>query len=315
MADALLDDLDELSDVEPEDEPAYADEAREVSGGDVGDATAGDGGDAAPPEDGNDVATGATMTIKPRPRLLDDPSLKSHLHAVRVVTSLDGCKRSSGAGSHVTPKEEGDREHALILASNKHLVSLGHEIHRTHLELCSQYHPKFPELEELLTDTFQYRAAIGIIQNEMDVTKVNDELNNILTSNQIITITVAGSTTSGRPLAPDELEAVNATCRLLDNIRSTQAELTDFVEARMERWSPSVCALVGPAVAARLLAAAGGLAELAKIPACNLQLVGKTRSTAASRGGMATQGRTQHAVRSLEGSCVTHGFGRSMARL
>jgi U4/U6 small nuclear ribonucleoprotein PRP31 len=60
----------------------------------------------------------------------------------------------------------------------------------------------------------------------------------------------------------------------------------------MERWAPSVCALVGSSLAAKLLASTGGLAELSKIPACNLQLLGKNKSTSAARGGMATTSRT-----------------------
>mmetsp|Transcript_39337 Transcript_39337/g.70835 ORF Transcript_39337/g.70835 Transcript_39337/m.70835 type:complete len:356 (+) Transcript_39337:177-1244(+) len=216
----------------------------------------------------------AAATTKQRPRLLDDTSLKSHLSSVRAVKSGDDQKPSA---SDVTTKEEDEHQHVLVLASNKHLVSLGHETHRAHLELCRQYHP-FPELEKLLTETFQYRAAIEIIQNEMNVTKSNEELNEILTSNQIITISVAGSTISGRRLTDDELKAVNATCLYLDQLKSTQTELTTFVESRMERWAPSVCALIGPSLAAQLLASTGGLAELTRIPACKLATNGLASS-------------------------------------
>ncbi|EED91106.1 predicted protein [Thalassiosira pseudonana CCMP1335] len=284
MADNLLDDLDDLSDVEPE----------ELTNNDDigGDDLSNDGEDDTFNGNGiDDGADGARTTASRRPRLLDDPSLKSHLSSIRSAQDADTNTKMSATSS----KDEDHHEHTLILSSNKHLVSLGHEIHRTHLELCRLYNTKFPELEELLTDPYQYRAAIGIIQNEMDVTMVNDQLNEILTSNQIITISVAGSTTSGRALTGEELEKVNGACVYLDELRSTQEELTRFVESRMERWAPSVCALVGSSLAAQLLASTGGLAELSKIPACNLQLLGRIRSTASSRGGMATQTRTQHA--------------------
>lgn len=282
MADALLDDLDDLSDVEAEEAPSYGDSG----GGDNGEASYEDAQD----DDGDGINSNGNT--KQRPRLRDDASLKSHLSSIRAIKSSDDEKPSA---SSTASKEEDDHQHTLILASNKHLVSLGHEIHRTHLELCRQYHPKFPELEELLTDVYQYRAAIGIIQNEMDVTKCNEELNEILSSNQIITISVAGSTTSGRPLTDDELKAVNESCQYLDELKNIQSELTTFVESRMEQWAPSVCALIGPGIAAMIFASTGGLAELSKIPACNLQLLGKNKSTSASRAGMATQTRSAHA--------------------
>jgi len=312
MADALLADLDDLSDVDPEEEPSTDD----VTGGN------GFGGDGdashlnalmhgvADDDDGTAAAssilpsTSASLApTKQRLALLNDPSLKQHLASVRALRSSlddDGDKKPSAANNYTptTTTQEADddeHQHSLILASNKHLISLSHEIHRTHLELCRLYHPKFPELEELLTDPFQYRYAIGILQNEMDVTNANEELNTILSSNQIITISVAGSTTSGRPLSDDELKLVNTTCQYLDELKSTQSELTTFVESKMERWAPNVCALIGPSIAAQLLASTGGLAELSKIPACNLQLLGKHKSTSLSRGGMATQARLQHA--------------------
>ena len=178
MADALLDDLDDLSDVEPEEEQSFEDKVAEEN--DIPTGGNGDGNDQE--ANGIDYATTTIAPTKQRPRLLDDASLKSHLASVRAVKSTDDQKPSANNGSD-TSKEEDEHQHALILASNKQLASLGHEIHRTHLELCQLYHPKFPELEELLTDVYQYRQAIGIIQNEMDVTKSNEELNDILTSN------------------------------------------------------------------------------------------------------------------------------------
>ncbi|KAL3772512.1 hypothetical protein ACHAWO_002514 [Cyclotella atomus] len=273
MADALLDDLDDLSDIEPQDNAQ--DSSNEDS--DV-------------PDDDDEAETDR----KQRPRLLDDPSLKAHLASISTSSLLQDSKPSSSSNDS-TQKDAEYAEHQLILSSNKHLIALSQEIHRTHLTLCKLYHPKFPELEELLTDPYQYRSAVEIIGNEMDVTIVNDRLNEVLTSNQIITISVAGSTTNGRPLTKDEMDAVHTNCLYLDELKETQEKLTSFVESRMEQWAPNICALIGSSLAAKLLASTGGLAELSKIPACNLQLLGKVKMTSASRGGLATNTSKQHA--------------------
>ncbi|KAK1741890.1 U4/U6 small nuclear ribonucleoprotein Prp31 [Skeletonema marinoi] len=291
MADALLDDLDDLSDVEPEEETNNHAAEETVAGNDGGIISA-EHQDHNTANGNNETATDATNNNS---RLLNNDALKSHLQSIRTIQHKDNNTKMSSNPHHKNSKEEDEHEHQLILTSNKHLASLRSELHNTHLDICKSYHPKFPELEELITDPFQYRAAIGIIQNELDVTNVNEQLNDVLSSNQIITISVAGSTTNGRMLTQEELNQVNNACLYLDELQSVQNELTSFVESRMEQWSPSVCALVGPAMAAQLLASTGGLAELARVPSCNLQLLGKNRSTASSRGGMATQSRTQHA--------------------
>ena len=309
MADALLDDLDDL-DVAPEEGSNYDVAADNdiivaAAGEDDGSSSEQQQQQQKPPEASvaghgyNQIhATSNVNKQQPRTsRLLDNEALRSHLASVRAIKEKDYAITSTNnnnRNSH-NNKEADEHEHQLILSSNKHLISLRTEIHKTHLDICRSYHSKFPELEELVTDPFQYRAAVGIIQNEMDVTNVNDLLNDILTSNQIITISVAGSTTEGRMLTQHELDRVNDACSYLDELQITQDELTSFVESRMERWAPSVCALIGPALAAQLLANTGGLSELSKIPACNLQLLGKNKSTAASRGGMATQTSIQHA--------------------
>jgi len=292
MADALLDDLDDLSDVEPEEETNN--NAAEVTAGNDDDGIiSAEHQDHNTANGNNETATDATNN-NTNNRLLNNNALQSHLQSIRTIQQKDNNTKMSSA-HHKNSKEEDEHEHQLILTSNKHLASLRSELHNTHLDICKSYHPKFPELEELITDPFQYRAAIGIIQNELDVTNVNEQLNDVLSSNQIITISVAGSTTNGRMLTQEELNQVNDACLYLDELQSVQNELTSFVESRMEQWSPSVCALVGPAMAAQLLASTGGLAELARVPSCNLQLLGKNRSTSSSRGGMATQSRTQHA--------------------
>eukprot|EP00984_Skeletonema_dohrnii_P025297 scaffold14416_cov86-Skeletonema_dohrnii-CCMP3373.AAC.3 len=201
MADALLDDLDDLSDVEPEEETNNNAAEEIVAGNDGGGIISAEHQDHNTANGNNETTTDATNNNNSR--LLNNDALKSHLQSIRTIQQKDATTKKMS--HHKNSKEEDEHEHQLILTSNKHLASLRSELHTTHLDICKSYHPKFPELEELITDPFQYRKAIGIIQNEVDVTNVNDELNDVLSSNQIITISVAGSTTNGRMLTQEEL--------------------------------------------------------------------------------------------------------------
>ena len=287
LADSLLDDLDDLSDVE--EQPAEGGGQQEGSGDQP---TAGTTGSA----EGSGVLGGTdTGTLHPkRKRLLNvDSSLVAHLATIRAEAAAKGDGDSKPASS-TTQKEDDERHYHLIVASNKHLSRLRDELVRAHQDLCAAYHPKFPELEDLILDTLQYRAAVLAIGNEMDLTLVNDELNEVLTSNQILTVTVAGSTTAGRKLTDAEMDAVKDAAEYIESVREAQAELTSFVEGRMEGLAPSVCALVGATTAARLVALAGGLAELSRIPSCNLQVIGQVKQSAAARGGMSAAHSRPH---------------------
>mmetsp|Transcript_28391 Transcript_28391/g.76911 ORF Transcript_28391/g.76911 Transcript_28391/m.76911 type:complete len:553 (-) Transcript_28391:2840-4498(-) len=235
-------------------------------------------------------------TSMARSKFLDNPSLQKHLKIVREHNNDSNgghndpdAKRSASLASNTTNRKEQEEEnHWLVVQSNKHLAGLAEEMGRAHSKLAETYRPKFPELEDLLPNPLHYKNAVRIIGNETDLTRVNDELNEILSSNQIITISMAGSTTSGRVLTEAELEAVDAAATYTEELLVVQKDLMDFVENSMESLCPSICALIGAPTAAKLLGLAGGLQELTKIPSCNLQVLGQTKVNSESRAGLSS---------------------------
>jgi U4/U6 small nuclear ribonucleoprotein PRP31 len=271
LADSLLDDLDDLSDGdEREKDEAVTDNSPGRWKGDSGDL---------------DMEDSADKVEKPkRKRLLDNASLKQHLETIRKSTLL----------LPTSTKDQRELEHQSIVTSNRFLANLLEELGKAHGVVCEIYKPKFSELEELLPNFIQYKNAVRVIWNEMDIAKVSDALLNVLNSNQVITLSVAGSTTSGRPLMDEELDQLEEAVVYMEDLVKTQQELTQFVESRMESLAPSVCALVGPSTAAKLIGLAGGLAELSKIPSCNLQVLGQVKHNATSRAGLSSVSVGQH---------------------
>lgn len=51
-----------------------------------------------------------------------------------------------------------------------------------------------------------------------------------------------------------------------------------YLESCMQTVAPNLCELVGSLTASRLISAAGGVKELAAMPACNIQVLGGQRS-------------------------------------
>lgn len=244
LADALLDDLDDLSDVEKEQRTEDAEEDYE--------------------RNTLDGAQESTL-------FADNNSEESFVHSKMLQNHLSAVRSSQPA----TTKEEREREHELIVQSNKLLTRLSDELVVAHAYLRKAYAPKFPELEEILPNPILYTRAVRVIGNETDIAKVNDSLNDFLNSNQIITLSIAGSTTSGRPLNESELGNLFSIADSVEEILNIQEEITKFIEARMEGLAPSISALIGPSLAARMVGLAGGLQAFSKIPACNLQVLGQ----------------------------------------
>jgi nucleolar protein 56 len=83
------------------------------------------------------------------------------------------------------------------------------------------------------------------------------------------------------PLGPGEVSLVAARKRLAElyrSIEATQADLARAVEAATPERTPNLAALLGPDLAARMLAQAGGLDRLARLPSSTVQVLGAERA-------------------------------------
>lgn len=296
LADALLDDLDDL--MESDEEDQNDDSQNAEASLHEGDNRVGDNdGSALAPNSNLSESSTAKGVETDSSQFLRNPSLVKHLKVIRQhIAAEDSTDKKARQPSirDSKQKQKEEENHQLVVQSNKYLASLEEELEQAHHKLAEAYNPKFPELEDLLPNHLHYKNAVRIIGNETDLTKVNDELNEILTSNQIITISMAGSTTSGRPLTDEELRVVDASATYMEELVMVQKDLMKFVENSMESLCPSICALIGAPTAARLLGLAGGLHELTKIPSCNLQVMGQTKVNSESRAGLSGGSIKQH---------------------
>ena len=254
LADALLNDLDDLSDGgEPEEDDDLANNVENPS------RTLDHQGD-------------EYDDAKESPRLLDNDDFVKHVEKVQKIM---GGARNSISVDH----------HQLMVQSNQFLSLIGTELMNSHHHLCDVYKIKFPELEELIPDVIQYVQVVQCLGNATDITTkaINDALNHYLSNQQIITLSVAYSTTSGRLLSESELAQVQVITLYMEQVLSARHLLLKYIEQQMESTVPNMFALVGPTISAQLLALTGGLAALSKIPSCNLQVLGQSKHR---RGGL-----------------------------
>lgn len=59
-------------------------------------------------------------------------------------------------------------------------------------------------------------------------------------------------------------------CEEVISLDNDKQKMLLFLENKMTLIAPNVSAIVGTRVAAKLIAAAGGIIELSRIPACNI---------------------------------------------
>jgi len=82
----------------------------------------------------------------------------------------------------------------------------------------------------------------------------------------------------GGPIGPADREAVMAFAALVRDVTRERRRLESHVGARMQEIAPNVAHLAGPILAARLVALAGGVEAMARLPASTIQLLGAERA-------------------------------------
>lgn len=82
----------------------------------------------------------------------------------------------------------------------------------------------------------------------------------------------------GADLPEEERRRIMAMAQVVQDLRSRQTSLDNYLSTRMREVAPNVTHLAGPIVGARLLDHAGGVRELAFLPASTIQLLGAERA-------------------------------------
>ncbi|CAI5440156.1 unnamed protein product [Caenorhabditis angaria] len=75
----------------------------------------------------------------------------------------------------------------------------------------------------------------------------------------------------------EELETVMEACNLAEKLHMDRLCMHRLVEIRMSLIAPNLVNLLGASTTALLVSQAGGLAPLSRMPACNVQVLGKQK--------------------------------------
>lgn len=146
--------------------------------------------------------------------------------------------------SNMLLPSESDPEYPLIVSSNAMILEIDEEISLTTQFILQIYSSKFPELATILPNKIDYVRVVQRIGNEMDLTMLSlDDLG--LSNSQIMILSVASSTTSGQPLSEKLLKDCMKACEDVLKLHGDKTTILSFLEGRMGRIAPNLCALIG----------------------------------------------------------------------
>ncbi|KAK7049672.1 U4/U6-U5 snRNP complex subunit prp31 [Paramarasmius palmivorus] len=213
---------------------------------------------------------------------------------VSKIAKLEGSKRMADILKEIEKYQENpstpeamalpahmNPEYNLIVQANNLSVDVDNEI--------MVVHKANQQLEQLVADPSMYIRAVLALGNNEDLTKV--DLSGVLPPAVIMSVVVTATTTSGKQLSEAEWQAVQRACELADRLEEARKKIFMYVSSRMNVLAPNLSAIVGTTTAAKLLGVAGGLNGLAKMPSCNVHLLGAQKKIAA---GFSTATQRRH---------------------
>lgn len=135
----------------------------------------------------------------------------------------------------------------------------------------------FPELDRLLEKHETYARLVVNLGNKENFTfeKLKNEGLPEIKAEQIAK---TAETSMGADLPETDLAQIQALCRNVLNLYELRQTLENYIEATMDEVAPNTKAITGALLGARLIAIAGGLANLAKRPASTLQVLGAEKA-------------------------------------
>ncbi len=139
------------------------------------------------------------------------------------------------------------------------------------------YSLHFPELDDLVREHPDYVKIVAELGYRDNITKEN--LSKLgFSESKAARIEEAARKSIGADLSDFDINKIQTLARIIAELYRLRSELADYISAVMKEVAPNITALVGPLLGARLLSLAGGLEELARLPASTIQVLGAEKA-------------------------------------
>ncbi|KAF8333415.1 uncharacterized protein EI90DRAFT_3280370 [Cantharellus anzutake] len=209
------------------------------------------------------------------------------LHAERLLRGLqagDLAKAQLGLGhaySRGKVKFNVHRADNMIIQAISLLDQLDKDVNTFHMRIREWYGYTFPELAKIVPDSLSYARAVRFIGSKSTLNESKlDDLTDILGGDATLAKNIldAARTSMGSDL--NEIDAININhfAERTIGLAEYRHGLVVYLSEKMHAVAPSLSALLGERLGARLISHAGSLTNLSKYPASTVQILGAEKA-------------------------------------
>jgi nucleolar protein 56 len=135
----------------------------------------------------------------------------------------------------------------------------------------------FPELDRLVEKHETYARLVAKLGGRKNFTLENVEKEGLPRA-KAERVAEAAGVSMGAELNEEDIDQTQAICKNALNLYDLRQKLEGYLDSVMGDVAPNIRALVGSLLGARLIALAGGLNNMAKMPASTIQVLGAEKA-------------------------------------
>ncbi|KAF6088805.1 NOP56 ribonucleoprotein [Phyllostomus discolor] len=168
----------------------------------------------------------------------------------------------------------------MIIQSISLLDQLDKDINTFSMRVREWYGYHFPELVKIINDNATYCRIAQFIGNRRELNEEKLEKLEELTMDgaKAKAILDASRASMGMDISAIDLINIESFSSRVVSLSEYRQSLHTYLRSKMSQVAPSLSALIGEAVGARLIAHAGSLTNLAKYPASTVQILGAEKA-------------------------------------
>lgn len=165
----------------------------------------------------------------------------------------------------------------LIIQCASAIDDLAEIINMLWSRLREWYGIHFPELEKIVDEIELYAKIVYSIGGRSNFTE--EKLSELkISRSKAADIIEAAINSLGGDIGEADLRQIAELAYAILQLTALRERLVGYLEDSMRREAPNITGLVGPIIGAKLIAKAGGLEKLAKMPASTIQVLGAEKA-------------------------------------
>jgi len=175
-------------------------------------------------------------------------------------------------------REEAAERDRLVIQS----INMLDEIDKSANTICGRirewYSIHFPELDRLVLDHQAYLKLVLDLGERRKFTASAIKAVVELPDEDVERIAQAAQSSLGAPFDELDIQAIHDCAKEVFTMYEVRERMAGYIDGLMAQVAPNIRAVVGGTIGARLISLAGGLAQLARMPASTLQVLGAEKA-------------------------------------